>query len=96
MDVYATHMTVLCHIVTRLDIQSVFEFGSGLNSTQLFVSHCRRVLSIEMQSREWYDKVRGRFYGRPNFNCSFLEGPVSAVEVLRTSNAEFDLVFVDG
>ena len=58
MNVYETHKPLINAIIGALNINSVFEFGCGFGSTPNFLEKCKEVFSIEMQSEEWYEKVK--------------------------------------
>ena len=94
----ATHMPVLEQVVAQYKPQSVLEFGMGLHSTTLFVASCPRVVSVEMNSLEWYDRTRSEVGGANNWNPHLFMGPVRWMADLPRAEPKqwYDLVFVDG
>lgn len=94
MDPYSTHTAILQTILNTLSINYVFEFGCGLYSTMLFGQKCKSVISIEMQSQEWYEKMKNQI--PKNITLLYKPGAYDAIEIFRKTQADFDLVFVDG
>lgn len=96
MDRYSTHLPVLEEIIINNNIKTVFEFGLGSFSTNLFCKNCDYVVSCEMQSNEWYEKIKNEFYENNNLNLKCIIGPYGAINYLSQLNQKFDLIFVDG
>ncbi len=51
---YGTHLPILDKVVP--ENSCAVEFGMGHYSTPFFLKRCRTLISIEMQSSEWYRK----------------------------------------
>lgn len=96
VDAYSTHAELTSGYIHKANPQIVFEFGPGLYSTQMFVNHCKRIVSVEMQSAEWYETVRKRYDGAPGFSLVLMLDPWLGCDLLRGIDTRFDLVFVDG
>jgi predicted O-methyltransferase YrrM len=94
-DGYSTHLSLLKSLLSK-NIDSVFEFGTGLYSTKLFLENCTRVIACEMQSEDWYNKVNDEFKDHDNVEVLYMLGPDKAIEYLSEINSRFDLIFVDG
>ena len=104
MNAFSTHLNTLSELIKSYNIKSVFEFGCGLYSTNLFIENCDQVYSCEMQSKEWYKQIKERFKNKNNFTIQFFdeksdpgENPqFLAIDYLKSLNKKFDLIFVDG
>ena len=102
MNEYGTHYPVLAELINKFKIQNVLEFGAGNYSTGLFVENCSKVLSIEMQNIEWFEKVKEKFIdnidsGLLTIKCILDYDGLSSIEYLNTiPNNKFDMVFIDG
>ena len=96
MNVYETHKPLINAIIGALNINSVFEFGCGFGSTPNFLEKCKEVFSIEMQSEEWYEKVKSLERENKHFTLECLIGPHFAIDRLKSLGRDFDLIFVDG
>ena len=94
MDCYSTHLPVLENILQIFQINKVFEFGCGVYSTLLFEKHCKKIIAIEMQSQEWYEKMKKQV--AKNISLLYSQGPIGAIEIFDKTQDIFDLVFVDG
>jgi predicted O-methyltransferase YrrM len=94
MDSYSTHTPVLNAIIQSQNIDSVFEFGCGMYSTLLFQKHCKKVIAIEMQSLEWYEKIKPIV--EDNVALLYNPGPLDAINTFEKIQQNFDLIFVDG
>jgi hypothetical protein len=92
---FNTHLPVLEWLFSKYEINNVIEFGMGMGSTPFLLDRCKKLVSIEMQSQEWYENISTKFYDRKSFTPLFLEGPDKAVELFDGIN-DIDLVFVDG
>lgn len=92
---YRSHLPVLKIIFDFTSIQNVFEYGCGLYSTKFFVEHAGKITSIEMQSQQWYDKVKKNIISdKLELFCKL--GETDAIEYFKKLNRQYDLIFVDG
>lgn len=55
---YSSHLYILEKIYKILPIESVLEFGMGFYSTTFFVENSKKITSIEMQTEDWFNKVK--------------------------------------
>ena len=97
MDSYATHLPYLKQIFDKERIENVFEFGCGNFSTLFFAEKCKSVISIEMQSEDWFNELKIKVPSNVKLLCQL--GPDSAIDTLDLlgfSGVKFDLIFVDG
>jgi len=94
---YSNHIHFFIKLFELRKFKSVFEYGCGLGSTPFFLDNCERVVAFEMQSEQWYEKVKKELqpkYGNKlEIHCLIGEGGFDFIE---HSTERFDLVFVDG
>ena len=90
-DPTATHLPILDGLLSGGEIKRVLEFGCGLYSTKLFADYLCDVTAIEMQSEEWYQRVKKEC---PDVELWFALGP-DAWRKLPLDD-RYDLIFVDG
>lgn len=90
---YSTHLDLLYKIFKYKKINRVIEFGIGFHSTRLFSNMCDYILSVEMQSEEWFNKIR-QIYEKPTHKFVFAEGPFTFFNDIVYE--KYDLAFVDG
>jgi hypothetical protein len=91
-----SHLPALRWVFSKQKINTVFEFGCGNHSTDLFVTTCNKVESYEMQSEQWYKDILAKYKEKSNFILKFMLGPDLAIEHLKQQTAKYDLIFVDG
>jgi hypothetical protein len=96
MEPYGTHIPVLEELIKSCNIKTVFEFGSGLASTPLFVKNCESVHAVEMQSEEWFTKVADELKKYENLDYEKIMGADRAIDEFSKIDKKYDLVFVDG
>jgi hypothetical protein len=95
-DDYSSHLPIFNWIFSRLKINSVFEFGCGNYSTEIFIKNCQMVESVEMQSLEWFNIISEKYRGTLNHSIQCLLGANAGIDHFNTQNKNWDLVFVDG
>ena len=95
LNEYSTHLPVLNLMLQCARIESAWEFGMGFYSTPFLVEHCKLVISAEMQSLNWYHRVRTTIRSKV-FQAIYLPGPWLACIVLFLLPRKFDLILVDG
>jgi hypothetical protein len=94
MDGVSSHLPILKKIIDDNNFNRVIEFGSGFNSTVLFAERIPNGVTIEMQSKEWYEKVKERL---PGWDIRLMLGEKYGISFYRnTCKGIFDLMFVDG
>lgn len=90
---YGSHIEPLLFLFENIIINKAVEYGMGFFSTPLLLDYVKiSLLSIEMQSKEWYDNVVERYstYTNKWYHCysekvtSFLGYP------------DCDLILIDG
>ena len=91
-----SHKKVLEAIMKCCDIKSVFEFGSGLGSTPIFLERSSEVHSVEMQSEEWFQTVQKELGHNEHFKYEIKMGPIDTIIYFSNLGKRYDLVFVDG
>ena len=104
MSDFGSHLQTLRSLIEAHKIRSVFEFGCGLYSTGLFVEKCDTVYACEMQSKEWYSKIKNQFINSSNLIINYFdekddtstEAKFLSIDYLKSLNQKFDLIFVDG
>ena len=104
---YQSHLPILKQSIESFNIKSVFEFGIGIYSTDLFLKNCDSgIMSIEMndhkhEGRSWYDYTVSELSSHNN-SCRWrhkqIVGEFFAIHYAMGifHNEKFDLVFVDG
>ena len=95
IDNYSSHLLVLEKILTSFPVNDVLEFGMGKYSTPFFAARCKSVVSIEQESKEWYEKTAAEVTSsnwEPLFECN----PAMVFDHFDKMGRRFDLVFSDG
>ncbi len=94
-DNYSSHLLVFEKIFEVFEVRNVLEFGPGKYSTPFFVKRCKAVVSIEQESREWYERLKSEI-NSPTWNIIFQQDPKVIFGQFNAANVKFDLVFSDG
>jgi prepilin-type processing-associated H-X9-DG protein len=93
-DPYGTHLDLLRAIFKFTGKQkNVVEFGMGNFSTELLLENSTNLISIEMQSEDWYEKMFEKFKNKPNWRSLKLIGPL---QFMSCDFKNTNLAFVDG
>lgn len=92
---YSTHLPLFQKLFNIKKFSKILEFGLGFGSTPFLLQHCDHLTSIEMQSKDWYEKVYEEFKNEKKWNCHLSLGPFECYN-LPVLNEKYDLVFVDG
>jgi hypothetical protein len=93
-DLYSTHLEPLKKIINIIKKPKVtIEFGMGNYSTELLLENSKKLISIEMQSEEWYNNMVKRFNNNESWEHHFLLGPYTFKNI---QYSQCDLGFVDG
>jgi len=95
---YSNHIHFFTKLFEYKKFKSVFEYGCGLGSTPFFLDNCKRVVSVEMQEEEWYNKVKKELLSHKHGRKLKLHCKISddSFNFIKSENEMFDLVFVDG
>lgn len=93
MNRFATHIRMLENILKYKSINSVIEFGMGDNSTSFFIDKVDNLMSVEMQSLDWYNQIYEKYKERKNWTPILSLG---ANEIFKLEYKKADLIFVDG
>lgn len=88
---YASMLPVLEHILKHAEIKEVLEFGPGDNSTPLFINSGCNLETVEMQSLDWYNKIKQDY---KLAKTHYAEGAMRWKELHYKSR--YDLILVDG
>jgi hypothetical protein len=91
---YASHLPILRKLFAGGTIKKVFEFGMGRSSTPFLLNHCDSVISIEMQSGNYYNEMLSE-YSCVRWQPHLILDMEKAVDAI-LEIAEIDLVLVDG
>lgn len=94
-DNYSTHLLIFEKAFETFEINKVLEFGMGKFSTPFLVDHAKLVVSVEQESREWYEVMTTQI-NSSNWKPVFQPDPQIIFEQFDTHNEKFDLVFSDG
>ncbi|MHC4535059.1 MAG: hypothetical protein ACYS6K_14015 [Planctomycetota bacterium] len=94
-DNYASHLPIFEQVFAAFEINKVLEFGLGKFSTPFFVNNAEFVVSVEQESKEWYEEIKARI-NSPNWNPVFQPDPKVVFEQFDANNQKPDLVFSDG
>lgn len=88
MNPYSTHLPVLKEYAKG----NAVEFGMGDYSTPLLLEKCDTLVSIEMQSRDWYNKIHEEYKNEPMWKSVFMPGAYDFLRVRLPDNLHFALV----
>ena len=95
IDLYSTHLEYLSDVFEfKGKINNIVEFGTGNYSTKLLIDNGINVISIEMQSENWYDIINKKFNECVNWKGLKLIGPYEFISAEYPD--KIDMVFVDG
>ena len=61
-DNYGSHLRVFEKVFATFETKKVLEFGLGQFSTPFFVNHAELVVSVEQESKEWYERIKARIH----------------------------------
>jgi hypothetical protein len=89
-----SHLPVLNYLIDACNVRSVLEFGMGEYSTRLFIERCEYVVSVEMNSQEWFDRFSP--LKSDAFLPLFYPGRKEAIIEASDIGRRFDMVFCDG
>jgi len=94
-DNYASHLPILEKVFATFEIKKALEFGLGQFSTPFLVDHAEVVVSVEQESKEWYERIKAQIHSG-NWHPIFQPDPRVVFEHFDANNQHFDLVFSDG
>ena len=94
-DDYSSHLAVLEKVFSAFEVKTVLEFGLGNFSTPFFVTHSQVVVSVEQESRQWFEKTKAEINSQ-NWYPVFQPDPKEIFRHFDAANQRFDLVFSDG
>jgi len=93
-DPYSTHLELLQFIFDYIGKQkNVVEFGMGNFSTKLLLNNSENLVSIEMQSEDWFNKMVEKFSSNKNWKPLKLLGPNLYTSCFFNNT---DFAFIDG
>lgn len=95
LDNYASHLHIFEKVFATFEIKKVLEFGLGKFSTPFFANHAELVVSVEQESKEWYERIKAQI-NSANWHPVFQADPQIVFEQFDAKNENFDLVFSDG
>lgn len=94
IDLYSTHLDLLQNVFANIGKQkNVVEFGMGNFSTEFLLKNSDRLVSIEMQSEDWYNNMVNKFGNNKNWKHLKLIGPNQYTSCIFDNT---DFAFVDG
>lgn len=94
-DNYASHLPIFEKVFETFEIKKALEFGIGKFSTPFLVDHANVVVSVEQESKEWYEKIKKQI-NSSNWKPVFQPDPQIVFKQFDVENEDFDLVFIDG
>jgi len=95
MNDYETHKPILELIINNYPVENIIEFGLGYYSTPLFLEKCKHTTSVEMQSEEWFNKIKDEYLKYSNKWTPLLSiGPFTYKDLQYDSY--YNLAFIDG
>lgn len=94
-DNYSTHLLVFEKLISSFKVYDVLEFGMGDQSTPFLAKRCGRLVSVEQESQERYDKTVAAL-DSPNWEPFFECNPATVFEHFERQHRHFDMVFSDG
>jgi len=90
---YGTHLELLKIIFRAFEIKSVVEFGMGNFSTLYFLFKGCSVMSIEMQDKEWYYRMKEKI-DSPIWAPLYIQSPGDIYHINYPERIDF--AFIDG
>ena len=94
MDRFSTHLNLMSKIFHFKKIKTSIEFGMGNFSTEFLIHNTEdKVISIEMQSQEWFDIINNKFSSNPKWHGILNLGSHTAFNLNYT---KYDFALVDG
>ena len=95
MNPYSTHIHYIKKIYSIIEKpRFVVEFGCGDFSTGFLIKNSKNGVSIEMQSLEWYNRIKSQFKDCENWQFLEAIGPWNFLDF--EFPEKIDLAFVDG
>lgn len=95
VDLYSTHLEYINSVFEfKGRLKNIVEFGMGNYSTELLINNADNVISIEMQSSEWYNNMNDKFKESKNWTSHELIGPFEFKNIQYPNS--IDMSFVDG
>lgn len=91
---YGSHIPFLEFIFSTFEPCSVVEFGMGEYSTPFFLLNCCNVVSIEMQDKAWYERLKQKLGLNQSWQTYLALGPTAWKDVQLPE--KFCLAFIDG
>lgn len=89
----ASHMPILLELFNNFKFKNILEFGSGIYSTPLLLKNCKKLISIEMESINWFNYIFEKIKST-KFDFYFLKTIDEISNII--GNKKFDFVFIDG
>jgi hypothetical protein len=94
MDRFSTHLNLMSKIFKFKKIKTSIEFGMGNFSTEFLIKNTEnKIVSIEMQSEEWFNIINRKFFLNPKWQGLLSIGSHS---VFNLNYNEYDFALVDG
>jgi hypothetical protein len=94
-DNYRSYLLIFEKLLGSFEVNDVLEFGMGEYSTPFLAQRCRRIVSVEQESRQRYDRTVAAIQS-PNWEPFFECNPAAVFEHFDRQKRQFDLVFSDG
>ena len=92
---YSTHLPILQFVLDTNEKWKIFEYGMGMYSTTLFAEKADKLIAVEMQDENWFNKMsQCDFKNNTELRC--MVGKDLAIDLFKSLDVKFDLVFVDG
>lgn len=97
MQGYGSHLPLFEMLFKAFKIEVILEYGMGDYSTLSFLKNGKTVHSIEMQEKQWFDKMISTI-NEPEINPDWIPTLALQSDAWREvyTDNQFDLVFVDG
>ena len=92
---YSSHLLIFERVFETFEIKRALEFGIGKFSTPFLVKNAKMVVSVEQESKEWYETIKKQI-NSSSWNHIFQPDPQVVFEKFDALNENFDLVFSDG
>lgn len=94
VDPYSTHLELLQKVFGGIGKQkNVVEFGMGNFSTEFLLNYSENLVSIEMQSEDWFNKTKEKFSNYKHWKPLKLIGPYAFMSCIFEHT---DFAFIDG
>lgn len=92
----SSHMPIQMELVNFIKPTNILELGVGYYSTKLYIENCKKLISVESDSSDWFFKMGEHYKEYENWEHVKVSGLSNVCDFIKSKNIYFDLIFVDG